>query len=135
MVCHQQRRATSSEHHSEERHSHKAGYFRRSLLLIGTFILSSAVTRTYAHSAYESSLGRRQLMDKVDPSNVFLRKGSNSRTVVPRKISKSKLHTVDPTRNQREKAVKGAKSRKSKSFQSIYTLRPTPVTQGTLFLS
>jgi hypothetical protein len=135
MVCHQQSSASSSEQHSEERHSHKAGYFRRSLLLIGTFILSSAVISTHAYSADQSSLGRRQLIYKVETSNVFLRKGSNSRTVVPKRISKSKLHTVDPTRNQREKAVKGAKSRKSKSIQSIYTLRPTPVTEGALFSS
>jgi hypothetical protein len=136
MVCHQQSRATSSEHHSE-RYSQKAGYFRRSLLLIGTFILSSAFTSSYAHSADQSSIGRRQVIEKVDASNVFLRKGSNSRTVVPKRTSKSKLHTADPTRNQREKAVKGAKSRNwiSKSMQSIYSMRPTPVTEGALFLS
>jgi hypothetical protein len=136
MVCHQQSRATSLEHQFE-RHSHKAGYFRRALLLIGTFILSSAVTSSYAHSADQSSLGRRQLMEKVDASNIFLRKGSNSQTVVPKRTSKSKLHNADPTRTQREKAVKGAKSREwiSKSIQAIYSLRPTPVKEGALFLS
>jgi hypothetical protein len=76
-------------------------------------------------------------MEKVDASNVFFRKGSNSRTVVPTRTSKSKLHTTDPTRSQREKAVKGGKSRQwiSKSIQSVYSMRPTPVTEGALFLS
>ena len=139
VVYQQQSRAASPEHHSE-RHSHKAGYFRRALLLIGTFILSSAVTSSYAHSTDHSSLGRRHLMENVDASNVFLRKGSNSHTVVPKRTSKSKLHTVDSTRTQREKAAKGAKGAKSrqwisKSAQSIYSLRPTPVIQGAFFLS
>jgi hypothetical protein len=134
MVCHQQSRATSPEHHSE-RHSYKAGYLRRALLLIGTFIL--AVTSGYAHSADQSSLGRRKLMEKVDASNVFLRKGSNSHTVDTKRTSKSKLHTADPTRTQREKAVKGAKSRKwiPKSIPSTYFFTAKPVTQGALFLS
>jgi hypothetical protein len=134
MGCHQQSRSTSSEHHSE-RHSQKAGYFRRSLLLFGTFILSSAVTSSYAHSEDQSSIGRQQPIEEGDASNIFLRKGSNSRTVV--RTSKSKLHTADPTRNQRENAVKGAKSRKwiTKSIQSIYYMRPTSVTEGALFLS
>jgi hypothetical protein len=136
-MVYQQSRAASPEHHSE-RHSHKgAGYFRRAFLLIGTFILSTAVTSSYAHSMDQSSLERRQLTEKVVASNVFLRKGSNSHTIVPKRTSKSKLHTADPTRTQREKAVKGAKSKKwiSKSAQSIYSLRSTPVTQGALFLS
>lgn len=136
MVCHQQNHGTSSEHHSE-RHSHKARFFRRALLLIGTFMLSSAAASSYVHSADPSSLGRRQLIESVDASNVFLRKGSNSHTVDRKRTSKSKLHIGVPTRTQTGKAVKGAKSRKwiSRSTNSIHSLRPTLVTEGALFLS
>jgi hypothetical protein len=104
MVCHQQSRATSLEHHSEW-HSHKARYFRRVLLLIGTFIISSAATSGYVHSADKFSLRRRQLIKEADASNLFLRKGSNSQEDIeikvsfrryPQRTSKSKLHSVDP---------------------------------------
>jgi hypothetical protein len=158
MVCQQQSRATSSEHHSEW-HSHKARYFRRALLLIGTFILSTAATSNYAPSANKSSLSRRQLMKKKDASNVFLRKGSNSQTAAPKSASKTKLHSVNAARAPSGMAVKGAQRRKgiyksikstesgkagkaggkagkSKKSKQSLTVSPTPVppplTQGML---
>jgi hypothetical protein len=119
MACQQQSRATSSEHHSEW-HSRKARYFRRALLLIGTFILSSAATSSYAHSADKSSLRRRQLMKKGDASNVFLRKGSKYQTAAPKRASKTKLHSAKAARAPSGMTVKGAKRRKGiyKSIKS-----------------
>jgi hypothetical protein len=137
MGCHQQSRATSSEHHSE-RHSHKARYFRRALLLISTFILSSAAASSYAQSADETSLGGRQLLEKADASNIFLRKGSNSHTAAPKRISKSKLHSVDPAPTQRGKAViflrKGSNPHnavpKRTSKSKLHSVDPAPTQRG-----